>query len=290
VSAPECVVDARNILGESPVWCGRSRRLRWVDSRAPALWSWDPTTGVGGSTPVDELIGSIGLRARGGLVAALRSGFHTLDPETGAAERIAAPEAHLPDNRFNDGRVDAAGRFWAGTMSDVRREPAGSLYRLDADHGCHRILEGVIVPNSIAWSPDSSVMYFADTYRARITAYDFDLPTGTLHRERLFRDTSAHPGRPDGSAVDEDGCLWNAEYAGARVVRYTPAGDIDRVIELPVPNPTCCTFGGDRLDTLFVTSASQRLARHELARHPLSGALFAVVPGVKGLPEHRYAG
>jgi sugar lactone lactonase YvrE len=203
---------------------------------------------------------------------------------------VAAPEAHLPDNRFNDGRCDRRGRFFAGTMSDVRRDPAGSLYRLDADLSCHRLFSGIIVPNSIAWSPDSRTMYFADTYRARIAAYDYDAETGDLSRERLFVDAAGHPGRPDGSCVDADGCLWNAEYGGGRVVRYTPDGRIDRAIALPVSNPTCCCFGGARLDILFVSSARQRLSAEQLAREPLAGSVFAVRPGVSGLPEGRFAG
>jgi len=212
------------------------------------------------SLTLPALIGSIGLRETAGLIAAFQDGLFLLDPVTGERSLVANPESDLPENRFNDGRVDRQGRFWAGTMNDRRRDPTGALYRLDPDRRVTRIRGEVIVPNSLAWSPDSRVMYFADTYRYRIWRYDFDAEAGLPSGERVFADTSGGPGRPDGSAVDEAGCLWNAEYAGARLVRYTPAGAVDRVVPMPVSNPTCCAFGGPNLETLFVTSARQRLS------------------------------
>ena len=286
----ECLVRAENALGECTLWCEREQALWWVDSRAPALYRHDLSLSETRELRLPETIGSFAFRAAGGMVAALRSGLWFLEPLSGALQRVAAPESHLPDNRFNDGRCDRHGRFFAGTMSDVRRDNAGSLYRLDPDLSCHRLFSGIIVPNSIAWSPDSATMYFADTYRARIAAYDYDAETGALSRERAFVDAAGHPGRPDGSCVDADGCLWNAEYGGGRVVRYTPDGRIDRTIALPVSNPTCCCFGGARLDILFVSSARQRLSAEQLAREPLAGSVFAVRPCVTGLPEGRFAG
>lgn len=285
----ECVVPGTNVLGECTLWCEREQALWWVDSRGPALYRHSPSSGETRVLALPETIGSFCFRDRGGMVAALASGLSFLDPASGALEPVAAPEADLPQNRFNDGRCDRAGRFFAGTMSDVRREPVGSLYRLDPDLRCTRLRGDIIVPNSIAWSPDNRRMYFADTYRTRILVYDYDLASGTLANERLFVDAAGHPGRPDGSCVDADGCLWNAEYSGGRVVRYTPAGEIDRVIALPVSNPTCCCFGGTGLDTLFVSSARQRLSADELAAQPLAGSVFAVRPGVSGLPEGRFA-
>jgi sugar lactone lactonase YvrE len=287
---PACVVESANRLGECSLWCERERLLWWLDIRAPALWRHDPASGETRSIALPAVAGSFCFRARGAMVAALASGFHFLDPETGSVRPIADPEADMPENRFNDGRCDRRGRFFAGTMSDVRRDPTGSLYRLDPDLSCTRLRSDIIVPNSIAWSPDNRRMYFADTWRDRILAYDYDIETGAISGERLFADTSAHPGRPDGSCVDEDGCLWNAEYGGWRVVRYTPAGKVDRAIALPVSSPTCCCFGGAGLDTLYITSATQRLAPDELARQPLAGGVFAIRAGAKGLPEARFAG
>jgi sugar lactone lactonase YvrE len=286
----DCVVKGADILGECTLWCEREQVLWWVDSRGPALKRWSPSTGVTDVTKLPSVVGSVAFRERGGMLAALQSGIHFLDTQSGGLQAAAQPEAHLPENRFNDGRCDRAGRFWAGTMSDARREPTGSLYRLAPDLACTLIRGDAIVPNSIAWSPDDRTMYFADTYRQVIRAWDFDLAAGDVSNERVFCDTTGHPGRPDGSCIDADGCLWNAEYGGWRLVRYTPAGKIDRVIEMPVANPTCCCFGGAGFDTLYVTSATQRLTPGDLAKQPLAGSVFAVRPGVRGLPEARFAG
>ncbi len=286
----DAIVPGTDRLGESPVWCERSGRLYWVDARGPTL-QWIESGGTSPRrVPLPSLVGAIALREGAGLVAAMADGFHRLDPETGMLEPIVDPEADQPDNRFNDGRVDRQGRFWAGTMNDVRRDPTGALYRLDPDGACHRLFGDVIVPNSLAWSPDARVMYFADTYRHRISAFAFDAERGVPSSPRVLVDLTAAPGRPDGSAVDADGCLWNAEYAGGRVVRYTPAGRVDRVIPMPVSNPTSCAFGGPGLDTLFVTSARQRLTPEQLAREPLAGSLFAIRTAAVGLPEPRFRG
>jgi sugar lactone lactonase YvrE len=173
-------------------------------------------------------------------------------------------------------------------MSDVNRDPVGSLYRFDAGFGCTKLRNAIIIPNSLAFSPDGRTMYFADTNRHTIWAYDYDPASGAATRERVFADTGR--GRPDGSCVDADGCLWNADYGASRLVRYTPAGKVDRTVALPVTNPTCCCFGGEDLGTLYVTTATQRLAPEELAKQPLAGSLLALRPGVQGLAESRFAG
>lgn len=286
----DCVVKGADVLGECPLWCEREKVLWWVDSRGPLLKRWDPSGGAVRTLVLPGVVGSVAFREADGMLAALQSGIHFLDPQTGELRPVAQPERDLPENRFNDGRCDRAGRFWAGTMSDAKRDPTGSLYRLSADLACRRIRGDVIVPNSLAWSPDDRTMYFADTYRQVIRAWDFDLDSGEVSNERLFCDTTGHPGRPDGSCVDAEGGLWNAEYGGWRLVRYTPAGKIDRVIDMPIANPTCCCFGGSGLDTLYVTSATQRLTPADLAKQPLAGSVFAVRPGVRGLPEARFAG
>ncbi len=285
----DCVVRSHDRLGESPVWSAGERKLYWVDSRAPAVRRFDPASGALESRALPALVGSIGLRARGGLVLALQSGFHAVDAFDASLQAICDPEADAPENRFNDGRCDRRGRFWAGTMNDRRRDPTGALYRLDPDHRCTRVRDDIIVPNSIAWSPDDRTMYFADTYRTVILAYPFDLDAGALGTPRTFADRFAR-GRPDGSTVDADGCLWNAEYAGGRVVRYTPRGEIDRIVELPVSQPTSCCFGGPDLEVLYVTTASQRLNPEQLAGEPLAGSVFAVAVGVRGLPEPAFGG
>jgi sugar lactone lactonase YvrE len=275
-------------LGECPLWDERESMLWWVDSRWPALKRFDPATGAVMMQVLPEVVGSIAFRDLGGLLAATKSGLHVLDGSGGALEPMANPEAHLPENRFNDGRCDRAGRFWAGTMCDARRDPTGSLYRFDADFACAKLRNAIIIPNGLAFSPDNRTMYFADTNRHTIWAWDYDLASGAATNERVFADTGE--GRPDGSCVDADGGLWNAQYGGGRLVRYTPTGKVDRVVEVPVANPTCCAFGGDDLGTLYVTTATQRLSPGDLAQQPLAGSLLALRPGVKGLPEGRFAG
>lgn len=283
----DVAVPGQNALGECPLWDDREQALYWVDGRAPALYRWKDGDELR-VWPLPEIVGSFAFRKGGGLLVALQTGTFTLDLATGVLESFAAPEPDKPDNRLNDGRCDRRGRFWTGSMSTVAREPVGTLYRLSADATWKGMVHEVIVPNSLSWSPDNQTMYFADTYRQSIWTFDYDIDSGTIANRTLFSDISGQKGRPDGSAVDADGCLWNCEYAGGRVVRYTPSGAIDRVIEMPVDNPTCCAFGGSDLRTLFVTSARQRLTPEELARQPLAGSVFAIDTGVSGLPEARF--
>lgn len=285
-----CAVRGGDRLGECPLWDERAGVLWWVDSRAPALRRFDPAAGTVRSLALAGVTGSIALRDSGGLIAATAAGLHRLDPASGVLEPIADPEAHLPENRFNDGRCDRRGRFLAGTMSDVRRDPTGSLYRFEPDGRWTRLRADIIVPNSLAFSPDGRTLYFADTYRERIFACDYDPDSGATGGERLFASTLGRPGRPDGSCVDAEGFLWNCEYGGWRVVRYAPDGRIDGAIPLPVANPTCCCFGGPGLDTLYITTATQRLTAEQLDTQPWAGSVLAVRPGVRGLAESRFAG
>ncbi len=278
-----------DLLGESPIWCEREQALYWVDVRGPCIRRHAIATGATESWPMPELVGSLAVREQGGLVVALATALALFNPRDGALSRIAAPEAGIPHRRFNDGKCDRQGRFWAGTMNDVTRGPEGTLYRLDADRRCTATFGGVRAPNSLAWSPDGATMYFADSYLHAIFAYPFDVVTGALGERRLFAPV-ALPGMPDGSAVDAEGCLWNAEYDGGRLVRYAPDGRVDRVVDLPLRRPTSCAFGGSGFGTLYVTTASQKLTAAELAAQPLAGALLALDVGVRGLPEPRYLG
>lgn len=285
-----CVHQGEHVLGESPIWSTEERALYWVDIQAPAILRLDPSSRRITTWRLDEPVGSIALRAKGGLLAAMKSGFYFFDPASGDLRPIAHPEPHLPGNRFNDGRCDRAGRLWAGTMSESSREPAGSLYCLEPNLTVRAVQAGIIIPNSLAWSPDSRVMYFADSHRRRIWAYDFDLAAGAVSNQRVFVDADDHPGVPDGSAVDAEGCLWNAEHGGGRVCRYTPDGRLDRVVELPVTQPTCCAFGGLDFKTLYITTARENLSPEQIARQPLAGSVFAADLDITGLPECPFAG
>lgn len=290
MTAVACAVPCENTLGEGPVWDGAEGALYWVDIQEGLLQRWDPGTDRVESWTMPERVGALALRATGGLVLALASGFALFDPETDRLERGAAPEAHLPGNRFNDGKCDARGRFWAGTMDDAALHLTGSLYRLDPDGACAAMATGIGITNSLAWSPDNATFYFADTLRGTIFACDFDLDGGTLGNRRVFATTDAQPGAPDGSTVDAEGYLWNAQWGGWRLVRYAPDGRIDRTVALPVAQPTSCMFGGPDLRTLYVTSASIGLQPSERDRQPWAGHVLALDVGVGGLPAARFGG
>jgi L-arabinonolactonase len=290
--AVRLVVDAKNALGEGCLWDDQAGALYWVDIEGKLIQRWRP-----GGTPeqweLPERIGTIGLRRSGGLVAAMASGFAfvTLDPFQ--IERIAEPEAHLPGNRFNDGRVDSGGRFWAGTMDDAHKAASGSLYRLDPDRSWRKIESGICISNSTAWSPDGRVMYFADSLQGAIWAYDFDVESGTPRNKRVFATVEAGVGA-DGSTVDAAGYLWNAQWGASRVRRYAPDGKVDFDVAIPATQTSCCCFGGPSLATLYVTSARVTISPERLANEPNAGGVFAVTfdpaLGIRGVPEPRFAG
>jgi sugar lactone lactonase YvrE len=220
------------------------------------------------------------------VVGALKNGFCSIDLEAGTAETIVDPEPDRPDNILNDGKCDRRGRYWCGSRDGALTNPVGALHRLDPDLSCRRMDDGFIVSNGIAWSPDDRTMYFADSRGETVWAYDFDLEEGAIRNRRVFFSTHDIEGRCDGATVDAEGFYWCALVHGGAVARFDPKGRMDRRIALPVKHPTMCSFGGDGLDTLFVTSAASMVPEAERKGQPLAGALFAIRGlGVKGLPE-----
>ncbi|OZI32448.1 IclR family transcriptional regulator [Bordetella genomosp. 10] len=283
--------QSADILGEVPLWCERTQRLWWVDVRRPALQSFDPATGRHAAQRLhpDLITGSIALREEGGFLLAAPGGLFVFDPATGeAARRIADPLQGAAGMRLNDGKCDRRGRFWVGSMHDTRREPLGTLYRVEPDGRCTAMLDGFVLPNAICFSPDDRTMYFADTHNQVIWAFDYDIAAGALSNRRVFKDWTHQKGRPDGATVDAQGYVWNCMVASGQLVRLAPDGRVDRVIQLPVTNPTCPAFGGEGLATLYITSHSQRFTPQEQAAEPLAGALLALDVGVRGLPEPRF--
>ena len=292
MSSVDCVLDAKAAVGESPIWCARTRSLYWVDIDGRLLNRFNPESGENQVWTLPEPIGCVGLRAEGGAIVALRSGFHLFDFAEGRLEKLVDPEPHRTENRLNDGRCDLAGRFWAGSMRMVP-DPAqktGALHRLDADHRCTTMVADLIVANGLAFSPDDRILYHSDSHFSvrTIWAWDFDLADGIIRNRRVFVDTAGMPGRPDGAAVDADGCYWMAAVDGWAVVRFTPAGKIDRQIALPVAQPTMLAFGGRNLDDIYITSI--RPLDIDLSDQPLAGGLFVVNVGIQGLPEPHYRG
>src|SRR5580704_14456813 len=251
----ECILPSAALLGESPVWCGVDKVLYWVDIKRPAIHRFHPATGSSKTWPMPDQVGSIGLRQQGGAVAALRTGFAFVNFNTGETCTLPSPALSECDLRYNDGRCDRLGRFWAGTLHEERREGSAALYHLDPDGRCTEMIRGITVSNGIAWSPDNRTMYFADSWAQTIFSFDFDLDSGTLFNQRVFAKLREGSGVPDGATVDAEGFLWSANFDGACLTRYAPDGSVDRVIRMPVPRPTSCAFGGDDLSILYVTSA-----------------------------------
>lgn len=285
-----CVLRAGALLGESPLWDTTSRVLYWVDIKRREVHRLDPATGRDTRWPTPEVVGSLAVRAAGGLVVALRSGFHFLDLDTGAVTPIARPEPDRPENRFNDGKPDRRGRFWAGSMHDPETAPTGALYRLDADLSCHRMVDGLVCSNALCWSPDGRTMYHADTARRTVWAWDSDPERGEIANRRIFLRLDGEEGAPDGATVDAEGFVWLAHWGGWRLSRHDPTGRAERVIRLPVQCPTCPAFGGPDLDVLYLTSATIGLAAADLARQPWAGGILALDPRARGLPEARFPG
>jgi sugar lactone lactonase YvrE len=271
-------------LGECPVWDERLGALLWVDQRAPALFRWFLDGGGMQRFELPAAIGCFALDRAGGAVLALASGFATLDFSTGAVTPIATDAPLLDaEHRFNDGAADPAGNFWAGTLHHSYRRPSGALWRLSPDGRAERMLDGLTVPNGLAWSPDGGRFYFNDSPRGMF-ACDVRAD-GTLGAPAPFG--AAAPGHPDGTAVDAEGYLWNARWDGGGVARFAPDGRLDRFVPLPVARPTSCAIGGPGFDTLFVTTARLGLEPDALARQRLAGAILALQPGVRGRAARR---
>jgi L-arabinonolactonase len=288
---PRVVIASRNQIGESPIWSSSENSVYWVDVEGKLIQRWQAIDQTVQRWSMGQAIGCIGLRERGGLVGAMQTGFFFLDGSTGEATPISDPESDVPDNRFNDGKVDRRGRFWAGTRNFRDHEKAsGALYRLDGDLSVHRMEDGLRCPNGMAWSPDDRLMYLCDTWIRRIYVYDFDADDGVPRNRRLFTELAENEGFPDGLTVDADGCIWNAHYNGWRISRYTPNGKSDRIVRMPVQHVTSLTFGGSDFRTLYVTSACLRLNDEQRAAQPTAGHVFALDVQTQGLPEPLFTG
>lgn len=292
---PELLIDARNGTGESPVWHAAEQALYWVDIPARMLHRWDASSGAFAQWSAPEMLACIAAHPQGGWIAGMESGvFHLRAGNDGQlrSERLATVLHASERMRFNDGRCDRQGRFLAGTMHlDMGAAlPHGRVYRFDAQRALVALLADFIVPNGMAFSPDGRTLYLSDSHPnvQKIWAFDYDTDTGTPHNRRLFVDMAPLPGRPDGAAVDAEGCYWICGNDAGLVHRFTPEGRLDRSLAVPVKKPAMCAFGGAGLDTLYVTSI--RPAGVDLSDQPLAGGVFALQPGVRGLPEPAWSG
>lgn len=286
----EVALDAGARVGEGPVWDEDRQELLWVDIPEGLVHRWSASDGVVTTQPIGQPVGAVALRQSGGLVVAVRDGFGVTDGSAPGVELRREVERADPTTRMNDGKCDAAGRFWAGTM-ELDMEPGrGSLYRLDANFEVTRVLEGCGVPNGLAWSSDGRTMYFIDSLAGGVDAFDYDPDEGRIGtRHRLF-DVPTDAGLPDGMTIDAEGYLWVAFWGGGTVRRFGPDGLPGTIIQIPASQVTSCTFGGRNLDELYVTSAADGLTPEQRRDEPHAGAVFCVRPGVTGLPPARFAG
>lgn len=282
-------IDVKCTLGEGILWDDRAGELLWSDIQESKLYRWSPGGGDPAVIDLPERLGSFGLMEQGSrLICAFESGFALFDPKTKALDWLARPEIDVPYTRFNDGRVDRQGRFWAGTMveGDSGEGPFGHLYCLDAHGNCTKHEKDIQIPNSTCWSPDSTRMYFSSTPDLAIRSYDFDAEAGSISNRQVFAEVT--DAGPDGSTVDSEGAIWNAQWAGFRVQRYLPDGSPDARLDIPASQAACPCFAGPDLTWIAVSTARENLSDEALTSEPDAGNVFIYSSPFKGLPESRF--
>ncbi|MCP5535011.1 MAG: SMP-30/gluconolactonase/LRE family protein [Akkermansiaceae bacterium] len=279
-------------VGEGSLWDEREKLLYWVDIHGNAVHCFNPATGENRSWDVGEHVGTVVLDEQGGILLATQNGFARMDPENGQLTHLGNPEAGHPEVRFNDGKCDPAGRFWAGTMAYDCREGAGSLYCMEPDGSIHRKLDDLTISNGLVWSRDATKFYFIDSLTYRLDCYRYDRESGEVsNRQTVTTFDQDAEGLPDGMAIDADDGLWVAMFGGASVLRIDPAtGARTHKITLPTSNITSCAFGGDDLQDIYITSATVHLGEDDLRDQPLAGSLFRARSPIAGVPAHRFAG
>jgi sugar lactone lactonase YvrE len=290
MNTPECVWDAQARLGEGPLWSVREQALYWVDILNHRLHRYAPSQ-ERRTWQFEQEISAVAERMDApGLITTQRHGFAFFDPAKEKLTPFAQIEAHIPTNRFNDGKCDRHGRFWAGTMDFDARAASGSLYRLSSDLRCETMDTGYVVTNGPAWSADGRTLYHNDSVNGRVYAFDHDPETGALSNKRLFLQFDAEEGSPDGMTTDAEGGLWIAQWGAGKVTRRDARGKVLKTITLPCSQVSSCAFGGPNLRTLYITTAAVGLSPRQLEREPLAGGLFAVDVDVAGVPACTFTG
>ncbi len=285
------LVQIPALVGEGALWDEESQVLYWVDILSNMLYCYDPATGENRSWDVGQHVGTVVLRESGGAMLALRDGFASFDFDSGRVTMIADPEADRPGNRFNDGKCDPGGRFWAGTMAYQDQSTQGSLYRLDPDMSVHKMVGEIGISNGIVWNRTADTMYYIDSMAYTVRAFDYDNATGAIRNERVVVQVDQGMGLPDGMAIDAEDMLWVAHFGGSCVRRWNPqTGTLLSQIDLPTAQITSCAFGGPNLDVLYITSAANGYGEADFAREPNAGNLFAAKPGVQGVHSFRFRG
>lgn len=292
MTKPELLVDAHAVIGEGPWWDSAAGILYWIDIKGKKLHVYDPSASSDREVGLEKMPGTVvGRAGRKDLLMAMEDGFNFVDPSTGKATQILNPEPERKGNRFNDGKCDPRGRFWAGSMDDAEKGKTGAFYRLGTDLSCERQFDGVGISNGLAWSPDERFFYYIDTPTARVEAFDYDADAGRISNRRTAFEVGREIGHPDGMTIDEEGMLWVALWGGWGIGRWDPkTGRLLQKIELPVARTSCCVFGGPKLDRLYITTASKQMSPAEAAEQPHAGALFVCEPGVRGTGSVPFAG
>lgn len=286
----EIAVAARASVGEGPIWDEREQVLTWVDIYGQRLHRYSQDVGASEIASFDAPVGFAIPREAGGYVIGLRMEVVTFDPATGDMRRIAHLHEEGPQMRLNDGKCDDRGRLWAGTMDDRGHDSAGALYCVETSKSARPVLGNVTESNGLDWDPAGALLYYVDTPTGRVDVLDFDGVTGRASNRRTLIHIDKRHGYPDGLTVDAEGCVWVALWGGSCVRRYTPSGELDRCLYLPVTQVTSCAFGGLDLDELYITSATHGMTEAQLEAEPAAGSLFRCRPGVKGQLSHRYGG
>ncbi len=287
----ECVIDHSSLLGEGPVWDARNSCICWLDILNGTIHQFSTITNQHNVLEVGQMIGCIALTTDGNFIAGLKEGIGWIDRHSGKVEILTQPEQDLPGNRFNDGKCDPAGRFWAGTMALSEEQHAGNLYMVHHDRSIQKKKTAVTISNGLTWNQDAKSMYFIDTPTYKVLAFDFDLKTGDITNEHVVIEIQEKDGAPDGMTIDNEGMLWIAHWGGWQVSRWNPhSGKKLMHITLPVEKVTCCTFGGKHLNDLYITTARIDLSDAELQQQPLAGSLFVIRDcGFQGLPAVEYS-
>ena len=286
----ELVLDCRNEHGEGIFWNPEGGCVWWTDIVGESIWSLNLETGNPEQHPTQGRVCAFAPRKDGGLIVAFADRISLLDTYNGVEQIIHVFEPDNPDTRLNDGRTDRQGRFIVGGMNEGSGTADSSVVQVDHKLQVSALLSGISCANSTCFSPDGETMYFADTPDREMLAFDYDTATGAVSNRRVHCSFSNEPGLPDGSCVDAEGGVWNAEWEGRRVVRVNPDGCIDQIIEVPSWKPTCCAFGGTDLDTLFITTSRLMSDDETLANEPDSGGLFAAKPGIRGVLDTPFCG
>ncbi|MDB5019169.1 MAG: L-arabinolactonase [Pedobacter sp.] len=282
--------DKRSFLAEGPIWDALSKSLLYVDIIDGLIHEYYPDTDEHKTINVHQMVGAIALCEDGRLLAALKAGLAYVCRETGKFDVFTNPESHLPGNRFNDGKCDPSGRLWIGTMDIDEKANAGSVYMLDTDQGITKKIENTTISNGMAWSPNHKIFYYIDTPTMTVVAYDYDCINGFIRNKRVVIFIEDIDGYPDGMTIDCEGMLWIAHWGGWQVSRWDPqSGKKLFTLPMPVANVSSCTFGGEDLNDLYITSAQKGLSEDALASQPLAGSVFVWKnTGYKGMPAFEY--